>query len=152
MAHPNLLTCGWQVPDVCCVLIVLVTLQMADLSTHTANVWRTLADSSPQFVADHVLAVGLWLLFYAAECSGHDAAARAGNRSLRGQMALVPKVLVPLDFKGVAQAWLQSPYFKRATGKYRTGKFLKMVLRGVQISMNPDCSAHDRLACRHTLA
>lgn len=98
-------------------LIVLASLQMADLSTHTANVWRTLADSSPQFVADHVLAVGLWLLFYAAECSGHDTAARAGNRSLRGQVALVPKLLVPLDFKGVAQAWLQSPYFNQPTGK-----------------------------------
>lgn len=97
-------------------LTMVLLSQMADLSSHTANVWRTLADSSPQFVADHVLAVGLWLLFYAAECSGHGTVAQGGNGSLLVKMALLPKILVPLEFKGVAQAWHQSPYFTKRAG------------------------------------
>ena len=91
-------------------------MQMADLSTHTANVWKQLAQHSPQFVEDHVLAVGLWLLFYAAECCGSDPAARSGSSSLPHKMALLPKLLVPLDFKMVKQAWLETPYFKRGAG------------------------------------
>eukprot|EP00892_Ulva_mutabilis_P005545 jgi/Ulvmu1/3362/UM156_0019.1 len=90
--------------------------QMADLSTHTANVWKTMAEYSPQFVEDHVLAVGLWLLFYLAECCGHEAAARAGRSSLPRRMALLPKLLVPLDFKVVERAWLDNPYFKNSAG------------------------------------
>lgn len=75
-----------------------------------------MAEYSPQFVEDHVLAVGLWLLFYLAECCGLEAAARAGHSSLTGRMALLPQLLLPLDFQVVKQAWLDNPYFKPRAG------------------------------------
>lgn len=86
--------------------------RMAALAGATSNVWSQMSMYPPQFVQDHVLAVGVWFALYAIESAGVLHTIQQDSpllNMLRNADTVRP---LKLSMALIKAMWLKSPYFR----------------------------------------